>query len=236
MATVPYNPLLKANLADSIARAILQATTRPLHDTKDLAGAGIYVIYYRGDLACYASIAKKNQDACTQPIYIGKAIPRGGRKGGLSEDAASRGTALRDRLGQHYSSIDEAANLNPHHFLYRSLVVDDIWIPLGENMLIEQFKPVWNRIIDGFGNKDPGNRRKAQFRSSWDVIHPGRKFAEKLGQNPRSQEEITQDLATYLETGVVPTRAKKAARKAMEESLSDEPEKAGEPPSPYSDS
>ena len=40
-----------------------------------------------------------------------------------------------------------------------SLVVDDIWIPLGENMMIEQFKPIWNLAIDGFWNKDHGNRQ-----------------------------------------------------------------------------
>lgn len=26
--------------------------------------------------------------------------------------------------------------------------------------------------------------RKDQYRSPWDVIHPGRKFADKLGVNP----------------------------------------------------
>jgi hypothetical protein len=117
-------------------------------------------------------------------IYIGKAIPRGGRKGGITEDSAAKGFALRDRLGQHSTSIQQAINLDIEHFFFQALVVDDIWIPLGENMLIELYKPAWNRIIDGFGNKDPGKRRKDQYRSSWDVIHPGRKFAEKLAENP----------------------------------------------------
>ncbi|MBL8260560.1 MAG: Eco29kI family restriction endonuclease, partial [Candidatus Competibacteraceae bacterium] len=45
--------------------------------------------------------------------------------------------ALRDRLRQHATSIDQAENLELGDFHYRCLVVDDIWIPLGENMMIE---------------------------------------------------------------------------------------------------
>ena len=58
--------------------------------------------------------------------------------------------------------------------------MDDIWIPLGENVLIEKFQPLWNRVIDGFGIKTPGKGRAAQKRSSWDALHPGRKFVDKL--------------------------------------------------------
>ena len=124
--------------------------------------------YYTGDFPAYAPVATKNRnDAFDQPIYVGKAIPKGGRKGGISTDM-SRGTALRDRLRQHAASIDQAENLDVGDFHYRCLVVDDIWIPLGENMIIEQFRPIWNVVIDGFGNKDPGNRRAAQYLS---LIH-----------------------------------------------------------------
>ena len=215
--TKPYNPLEKRSLAESIVRAILASPVKPLTETSQLAGAGVYVIYYVGQLACYAPVAKENLGGkFGQPIYIGKAIPKGGRKGGLSEDASAKGVALRDRLGQHLASIDEATNLDPADFHYQSLVVDDIWIPLGENMLIEQYKPVWNRVIDGFGNKDPGQRRKDQYRSPWDVIHPGRKFADKLGVNPRTAKEILADLKSYFETGSVPKRLKAAATRASD--------------------
>lgn len=210
----PYNPLEKKNLAESIARAILDSDVRPLGDTQGVQGAGIYAIYYSGALPWYSSIARANgEGSYLKPIYIGKAIPRGGRKGGFSENASAGGTALRDRLSQHFASVDEASNLNSSDFYFRSLSVDDVWIPLGENMLIEQFKPVWNRVIDGFGNKDPGNRRKDQYRSPWDVIHPGRRFAEKLGENKRTQDEIVADLAEYFATGIVPKRLKAAATK-----------------------
>lgn len=209
MSDKPYNPLAKRSLAESIVRSILEAQVYPLSETARLVGAGVYILYYTGSLEWYGPIATLNRDEkFAQPIYIGKAIPKGGRKGGFSEDAAANGTALRDRLGQHFCSVSEARNLEAADFYYRHLMVDDIWIPLGENMLIEEFKPVWNRVIDGFGNKDPGNRRKDQYRSPWDVIHPGRKFAEKLGEHPKPATEILAELASYFTTGAVPKRKK----------------------------
>jgi len=117
----------------------------------------------------------------SQPIYVAKAIPKGGRWGRLTADA-SKGRALADRLGRHATSIEQATKLEIADFLVRYLVVDELWIPLGENILFETFKPLWNRAIDGFG--DPGRRRATQFRLPWDVLHPGRAFAEKLTESP----------------------------------------------------
>ena len=213
MSGKPYNPLDKKHLAESIVRAILNVEVRHLSDTGHLVGAGVYVIYYTGSLSMYAPVAKKNREnRFEQPIYVGKAIPKGGRKGGLSEDSAAKGSALKDRLGQHLASITAASNLSARSFFYQALVVDDIWIPLGENMLIEQYKPVWNRVIDGFGNKDPGAKRRSQRRSPWDLIHPGRLCGE--GPNPRTPAEIRADLKSYFRTGVVPRRLKAAASDA----------------------
>ena len=105
---------------------------------------------------------------------------------------------MADRLSQHLRSIDEARNLNLSHFSVRFLMVDDIWIPLGENMLIEQFRPIWNRAIDGFGNKDPGRRRATQYKSPWDVLHPGRKFAEKLADGGLTLDFLEVRVADYF--------------------------------------
>lgn len=178
----PYNPLDKGNLGRSVAEALLDTPIRQLDDTADLMGAGVYAIYYVGAFEPYAPIATANaEQRFLQPIYVGKAIPKGGRKGGLGADAAA-GRALRDRLRQHAATIREATTtLRIEDFYYRCLVVDDIWIPLGENMMIEKFKPAWNMIVDGFGNKTPGAGRGQQQRSSWDVLHPGRAYVERLG-------------------------------------------------------
>lgn len=204
----PYNPLDKRSLAESIARVILASSVRPLSNTADIRGAGVYALYYSGNREWYAPIAKENKnDTFAKPIYVGKAIPKGGRKGGLSADA-SKGTALRDRLAQHRDSISQAKNLVLADFSYKCLVVDDIWIPLGENMLIEEFRPVWNLVIDGFGNKDPGKRRRKQYQSAWDVIHPGREFAKKLAPNPKTADQIISDLMSFFKTGAIPKKGK----------------------------
>jgi len=220
----PYNPLQKKNLAESIVRAILAQVPRPMSQTGDLGGAGVYIIYYTGDSPLYGPVAKKNAEGrFAQPIYIGKAIPKGGRKGGFADDdSAMHGTALRDRIGQHNASIDEANNLKVGDFSFRALVVDEIFIPLGENMLIEQFHPVWNLVIDGFGNKDPGRRRKDQYRSAWDVLHSGRKFAGKLGENPIAPDEYRAALFTFYETGKVIKPKKPPSATGVEQKNDDE--------------
>ena len=219
----PYNPLQKRHLAESIVRAILDQTPQPMPQTDELGGAGVYIIYYTGDLRLYGPVANKNLNGqFGQPIYIGKAIPKGGRKGGFADDdSAMHGKALRDRIGQHYTSIDEAKNLNIWDFSFRALVVDEIFIPLGENMLIEQFRPVWNLVIDGFGNKDPGRRRKDQYRSAWDVLHPGRKFADKLGENPTLPQKYEESLITFYETGKIVKPKKPPTAKGVEQNNDD---------------
>lgn len=201
---VPYNPLDKANLGRSVADALLASQPLPLEQTAQLVGAGVYAIYYVGNFQPYAPIAEKNRDdRFEQPIYVGKAVPKGARKGGLSFDAA-KGRPLRDRLRVHAASIRGAANIEVGDFYFRSLVVDDIWIPLGENMMIEQFRPIWNLVIDGFGNKTPGVRRETQFRSAWDILHPGRKGFENLASSGRSQADVIQRLSGYFAGIAVP--------------------------------
>lgn len=200
----PYNPLDKLNLGRSVAEALLLREIAPLARVGDIVGAGVYAIYYTGGFEPYAPVTEKNRERrFEQPIYVGKAVPKGARKGGLAFDA-SKGKALRDRLRQHAGSIGEAQNIDLGDFHFRSLVVDDIWIPLGENMMIEQFKPIWNLVIDGFGNKDPGKRRATQYRSPWDVLHPGRQFAEKLATGGMSAAMLVTRLREYFAGQVVP--------------------------------
>lgn len=195
----PYNPLDKLNLAKSIEKELLGRPGMELSEVDVIIGAGVYVIYYSGPFPGYAPIAGATDGVNAKPIYVGKAIPKGGRKGGLSRDVSASGKALADRLRQHAGSIAEASNLELSDFSVRHLVLDDIWIPLGENMLIESFKPVWNVALDGFGNKDPGRRRATQYKSPWDVVHPGRQFAEKLADAPASAEFLIQRIEDYFE-------------------------------------
>jgi hypothetical protein len=194
----PYNPLDKINLARSIEVELLARPADSLGAINHVAGAGVYAIYYTGGFSCYAPVAKVNaRGAFQQPIYVGKAIPKGGRKGGLGADAAA-GKALAERLKQHAASVREAENIDIDDFFVRHLVVDDIWIPLGENMLMETFKPVWNRVIDGFGNKDPGRRRATQYKSPWDILHPGRRFSEKLADGALTPDFLIKRIEDYF--------------------------------------
>lgn len=196
----PYNPLAKANLGESVADALLRVPVRPLSETGHLVGAGVYAIYYTGAFTAYAPVTARNaNNAFEQPIYVGKAVPKGARKGGTGFDAG-KGTALRDRLRQHAASIEEASNLDLSDFHYRALTVDDIWIPLGENVVIEKYQPLWNRVIDGFGNKTPGKGRAGSKRSSWDALHPGRRFVSglSLAASKLTLEEINERMAKFF--------------------------------------
>ena len=123
----PYNPLDKRNLGASVAATMLAA---PIHSLppEPFIGAGVYAIYYRGDFAPYRRLAELNRDAYKVPIYVGKAVPAGARKGGLGMNV-DHGLALYNRLSEHFTSISKAANLNEGDFVCRYLVVDDIWIP-----------------------------------------------------------------------------------------------------------
>ena len=128
---------------------------------------------------------------------MGKAIPAGARRGNVGL-GSYQGKALFKRLNEHAKSIEQAANLDVQDFFCRYLVVDDIWIPLGESLLIEKLAPVWNRCLDGFGNHDPGSGRYAQERSPWDVVHPGRTWASRCAENKRSEEEIVAEVAAFI--------------------------------------
>ncbi len=197
MADEPYNPLDKRRLGESVVTALLKCQVTSLPPSSFM-GAGIYALYYTGNFPAYSKMAEKNKiDQWAAPIYIGKAVPPGARKGGygLGETA---GDVLHRRLREHAESIQQAENLLLEDFKCRYLVVDDIWIPLGESLLISMFAPLWNQILDGFGNHDPGAGRYNQQRAPWDTVHPGRTWATKLKPNSRSPDEFVQNILAFL--------------------------------------
>lgn len=160
---IPFNPLDKKNLGASVAEALLTKEVHQLAELSAFDGAGIYAIYYTGDFGAYAQVSRLNLNGKFMlPIYVGKAVPAGARVGANSEIPA--GKVLYKRLKEHADSIRAAVNLNIEDFFCRFLVVDDIWIPLGESLIISRFTPVWNSLIDGFGNHNPGKGRHAGMR------------------------------------------------------------------------
>jgi hypothetical protein len=193
----PFNPLDKKNLGESVADALLETKIQQL-PPEPFIGAGVYALYYSGSFSAYARLSVVNRDGQFRyPIYVGKAVPAGARKGGLGLEV-EHGKTLYNRLFEHAESVRAAQNLDLTEFHCRFLVVDDIWIPLAESMLIERFKPAWNRVLEGFGNHDPGSGRLGGKMPQWDCLHPGRAWAGKLQPCANTKEQLEELITTYL--------------------------------------
>ena len=188
--TQPYDPLDYGNLARSVVDALLGADAMPLPPER-FDGLGVYAIYYTGPLD-YA----ETDVSVEKPIYVGSAGPEGQRKGlsqaGLTADRTRR---LHGRLRQHARSIEQAENLSVRYARCRYLVVEPVWITLAEQFLIRHFRPLWNVALDGFGNHDPGSGRINMARPRWDIVHPGRPWADILRAD-ETRESILEDLQT----------------------------------------
>lgn len=198
----PFNPLDKRHLGESAANVLLESDVFPLPPEPFIA-AGVYALYYTGDFPAYEALAEVNRDgrfAC--PIYVGKAVPDGARKGGQG-DNVDPGAALYKRLTDHTKSVTAATNLHIEDFHCRFLSVDDIWIPLTESLMIKRFKPVWNVVLDGFGNHDPGRGRRSGRKPMWDCLHPGRAWAEYLKPGDFTAEELERRVREYLSNALL---------------------------------
>lgn len=163
----------------------------PVHQLpppENFIGAGVYALYYIGKSKYYKYLYDANRLNFVQPIYVGKAVPRGWRQARL-QDASNE---LFSRLNEHYHSISQAENLNIEDFRCRFMILEDAAADLigtVEASLIRQYTPIWNSCIDGFGNHDPGSGRYDQAKSDWDILHPGRPWADKLrGEHPSLKE------------------------------------------------
>lgn len=192
----PFNPLAMENLAESIVHALHLQEPVPLALVPEFDGAGVYALYYHGKFPAYKALAAINAEKLIEPIYIGKASPSGARKG---IELSTQTTALTKRLKDHKKSIEAATNLNIEDFSARWLVMEDVWITLGESAMIRRHQPVWNARIDGFGNHAPGRGRAKGARPQWDTLHPGRTWAEALPSALKSADKLQQEAQEYLE-------------------------------------
>lgn len=176
-----YNPLSLDELGRNAVRALMEYPTDALLPSEAIAGAGVYTLHYAGPFRAYANLDD-------EPIYVGKADPPGRRQGRAA--ASQSVTTLYQRLAHHARSIDAAENLNLADFSSRWLVLDPVWIGLTEQVLIAEYRPLWNVVVDGFGNNDPGRGRRNQRRSQWDTLHPGREWATLLQDRGETQTQI----------------------------------------------
>jgi hypothetical protein len=191
----PSNP----NVAGRIIGITMIAQARkPLANVERFYGSGVYAIYYSGDFPAYAAISKMEH-----PIYVGKADPADP----ASKTAKEQGDKLAGRLNEHRKNIAKATTtLRLEDFEYRALVVQTGWQSAAENYLIDLFKPIWNNEVDicyGFGKHGDSPETRANLRSPWDTMHPGRDWAHRdpnmkdARPKKRIVEEITEHLVRY---------------------------------------
>ncbi|MFO8056367.1 MAG: Eco29kI family restriction endonuclease [bacterium] len=188
-----YDPLDYDNLARSVVNALLEREPEPLSSISSFEGSGVYALYYNGDFKAYSLISGSSFKT---PIYVGKAIPTGGRKG-RKEVLPLHGNELFNRLQQHVRSIEQAENITIESFYCRYLVVLPVWINLAEQFLVNHFKPLWNMVLEGFGNHDPGKGRKGMKKPKWDIVHPGRPWALELREE-ENQDELLKTVEDFL--------------------------------------
>jgi len=185
-----HSPQFQSVVDDAIC-FFMQTPAHLLPITTRFAGAGVYALYYKGDCELYVSASRMNVMSCIQPIYVGKAVPVGWRTARSREAAMP---VLYNRLHEHVRSIQQAKNLSVDDFLCRFMILkgieSDLVVPV-EAELIRRYKPLWNSVVDGFGNHDPGSGRYNQARSEWDVLHPGRLWVERLtGESPKLEDVL----------------------------------------------
>lgn len=193
-----FNPSSPTTIGRMIALCMANRASRLLPDLDNdpFYGGGVYAIYYRGDHSAYASITGR-----PIPVYVGKADP--------SEVQASnpeeQGTKLWHRLCKdHLKNLRLAENLNEADFDCRYLVTLSGYQSAAEAFLIETFKPIWNnevKICFGFGKHGDSAKTRANARSPWDTLHPGRKWAWAEGNKPneRNEEQIIAEIHAHYE-------------------------------------
>ena len=184
-----YNPRSVDELGRNEARALMEYPADALPPTEAFDGAGVYSLHYTGAFPAYAAIG------LDVPIYVGKADPPGRRQGRTQASTA----VLHRRRQEHAESIEAATNLDLSDFRCRWLVLDPVWVGLTEQVLLAQYQPLWNVVVDGFGNHDPGAGRRNQRRSRWDTLHPGRGWASRLADRGETATDVVTAIAGYRE-------------------------------------
>jgi hypothetical protein len=174
----------------------------PLHSlppNDSFLGVGVYAIYYLGNLEMYRALGERNRQFCKCPIYVGKAVPSGWRTARVSLGGDSN--ELCGRLAQHARSIEHAALLQPSDFQVRFVILEGAEMDLIgslEASLIRAHRPLWNTVVDGFGNHDPGSGRYNQSNSEWDILHPGRPWSARLTGTPPELQNIMRKIAAEM--------------------------------------
>jgi len=186
----PTNPKTAGRF---VALTLVAQPRHGLGSLQEFYGAGVYAIYYKGPFEAYAPLC-----GVDHPIYVGKAEPQDP----AAKDAIGQGVKLFGRLNEHAKNIRKATStLSIDDFECRFLVVQSGFQTAAEDHLINFFKPIWNSetsICYGLGKHGDSASTRANKRSPWDTMHPGRKWADATTEDQRAPELIRQRIAEHF--------------------------------------
>lgn len=190
--------------AELVKDAIRFFNGTPVHTLpppESFLGTGVYAVYYTGKSPIYKKYAELNRLSYGYPVYVGKAVPKGWRQARVSDNQSIQSRELFNRLREHSRSISIAQGLELQDFWCRFVIFEDAssdMIGAIEAALIKLNRPLWNTAVDGFGNHDPGSGRYEQAKSDWDVIHPGRAWAEKCNGAHAEESAILSQIKNHF--------------------------------------
>jgi hypothetical protein len=174
---------------------------RELPPFESFTGTGVYALYYIGKNGAYGKYGELNRTAYLHPIYVGKAVPKGWRQARTADGSQKNSRELFSRLREHSRGISVGADIDLKDFMCRFMIFEaDASDMIGsiEAALIKLNRPLWNTSLDGFGNHTPGQGRFEQAKSDWDVIHPGRAWAEKCKGISKEIKTIKANITRHL--------------------------------------
>jgi len=190
-----------AELVKDAVRFFNGTPVHTLPPPESFLGTGVYALYYTGSSAIYKKYGELNRLSYNFPIYVGKAVPRGWRQARVADTVTSQSRELHRRLREHSRSIALGDGISLPDFMCRFVIFEEEgsdMIGTIEAALIKLNRPLWNTALDGFGNHDPGSGRYEQAKSHWDVIHPGRPWAQKCAGLSAEHSRILQNIQSHL--------------------------------------
>lgn len=186
----PSNPKVVGRF---VALALVAQDRHPLAEIPKSYGSGVYAIYYNGSFPAYQSIS-----GTETPIYVGQAAPAVSN----ARTPIEQGAKLSGRLNDHRKNISKASStLELADFEFRSLVVQSGWETAAEDYLIHLFRPIWNSetsILYGLGKHGDSATTRANKRSPWDTLHPGRAWAADSTEDAKSIAKIEAELSAHF--------------------------------------
>ena len=184
--------------ADGIAKffafSFVATEKRPLASIADAPfwGSGVYAIYYCGGKEpAYAPLSNAET-----PIYVGKADP----VDAFADSIEAQGQALFRRLREHATNISKT-ELSLDDFSYREATIQSGMQFAVEEFMIRLFRPIWNSrvgVCHGLGKHGDSAKTRANKRSPWDTMHPGRKWAEATVANQAERHQIVERITKHF--------------------------------------